>query len=218
MTAVAGGLVDALAIALLVVALFSVTMRGLVAGVWLLGVQATLLTVVAATIALWSGEAHMWAAAFLTLTVRAIAIPIVLLRVLRAVALRREMRPLVSTRNALILAVALTLVAFFAASRLKLSDAFPAREALPVSLALIFIGLLLMTTRRKAVSQLIGLITIENGIFLAGLIATLGMPLFVEIGVFFDLLVAVGVTAVLTLRINEHFDTMNTDELRMLRG
>lgn len=218
MTADAGALVDAIAIALLVVALFSVAMRGLVAGVWLLGVQATLLTVVAATIALWSGEAHMWAAAFLTLAVRAIAVPIVLLRVLRAVALRRETRPLLSTRNALILAVALTLVAFFAAGRLSLSDAFPAREALPVSLALIFIGLLLMTTRRKAVSQLIGLITIENGIFLAGLIATLGMPLFVEIGVFFDLLVAVGVTAVLTLRINEHFDTMNTDELRMLRG
>ena len=88
-----------------------------------------------------------------------------------------------------------------------------------MSLALTFIGLLLMATRRKAISQLIGLITLENGIFLAGiLIATLGLPLFVEIGIFFDLLVAVGVTAVLTLRINEQFDTMNTDELRRLRG
>ena len=91
-------------------------------------------------------------------------------------------------------------------------------RGLPVSLALTFIGLLLMATRRKAISQLIGLITIENGIFLAGLIATLGLPFFVEIGVFFDLLVAVGVTAVLTMRINEHFDTVNTDELRRLRG
>ena len=71
-----------------------------------------------------------------------------------------------------------------------------------------------MATRRKAISQLIGLITLENGVFLAGLIATLGLPLFVEIGIFFDLLVAVGVTAVLTLRINEQFDTMNTDLLR----
>ena len=69
----------------------------------------------------------------------------------------------------------LVLVAFLAAGRLELSAAFPARQALPVSLALTFIGLLLMATRRKAVSQLIGLITIENGIFLAGLIATLGL-------------------------------------------
>lgn len=211
-------IVDGLALALLAVALFSLTLRGLVAGVWLLVVQSALLALVAATIALSSGAAHMWAAAFLTLAVRAIAVPAVLLVVLRAVSLKRETRPLVSTRYTIILAVALTLVAFFTAGRLQLADAFPARNALPVSLALTFNGLLLMATRRKAVSQLIGLITIENGIFLAGLIATLGLPFFVEIGIFFDLLVAVGVTAVLTLRINEHFDTVNTDELRRLRG
>jgi hydrogenase-4 component E len=214
----AGEVVDALAIGLLCVALASVAMRGLVAGVWLLVVQSALLSMVAATIAFSSGAAHMWGAAFLTLVVRAIAVPAVLFLVLRTVALRREMRPLLSTRTALIAAVSLTLIAFSVTPRLDLSAAFPAQRALPVSLALTFIGLLLMTTRRKAISQLIGLITIENGIFLAGLIATLGLPFFVEIGVFFDLLVAVGVTAVLTMRINEHFDTVNTDELRRLRG
>ncbi len=214
----AGAVVDGLAIALLAVALVSVAMRGLVVGVWLLVTQSVLLTLVAATIAASSGEAHMWAAAALTLGVRAIAVPTVLLLVLRAASLRRETRPLVSTRTALIAAVALTLVAFFAAGRLQILAAFPSANALPVSLALTFVGMLLMTTRRKAVSQLIGLITIENGIFLAGLIATIGLPLFVEIGVFFDLLVAVGVTGVLVLRINEHFDTMNTDQLRRLRG
>jgi hydrogenase-4 component E len=214
----AAAVVDAIAIALLAVALFSVAMRGLVSGVWLLVVQSILLAFVAATIGVSSGADHMWAAAILTLAVRAFAVPAVLFRVLGAVALKRETRPLLSTRHALIVAVALALTAFFAAGRLELSDAFPARQALPVSLALTFLGLLLMATRRKAISQLIGLITIENGIFLAGLIATLGLPLFVEIGIFFDLLVAVGVTAVLTLRINEQFDTMNTDELRRLRG
>ncbi len=214
----AGGIVDGLAVALLVVALASVAVRGLVAGVWLLVVQSVLLSFVAAVIAISTGVAHMWLAAFLTLAVRAAAVPAVLLLVLRTVALKRELRPLLSTRTALVTGVALTLVAFSVAPRLALSGAFRAEEALPVSLALTFIGLLLMTTRRKAVSQLIGLITIENGIFLAGLIATLGLPLFVEIGIFFDLLVAVGVTAVLTMRINEHFDTVNTDELRRLRG
>lgn len=214
----ASDVVDGLAIALLLVALASVAMRGLETAVWLLVVQSVLLSLVAGAIALSSGATHMWAAALLTLGVRAIAIPAVLFLVLRTIALKRETRPIVSTRNAVIIAIALTLVAFSVAPRLPLSGAFPAERALPVSLALIFIGLLVMTTRRKAISQLIGLITIENGIFLAGLIATLGLPLFVEIGVFFDLLVAVGVTAVLTRRINEHFDTVNTDELRRLRG
>jgi hydrogenase-4 component E len=214
----ASGLVDGLAVALLAVALVSVANRGLVAGVWLLVVQSVLLALVASVLAVASGAPHMWAAAALTLAVRAVAVPLVLFIVLRTVALRRELRPLLSSRYALIAAVTLTLVAFSAAPRLELSDAFPAQRALPVSLALTFIGLLLMATRRKAISQIIGLITIENGIFLAGLIATLGLPFFVEIGVFFDLLVAVGVTAILTMRINEHFDTVNTDELRRLRG
>jgi hydrogenase-4 membrane subunit HyfE len=214
----AAAVVDGLAIALLAVAFFSVALRGLVSAVWLLVAQSILLAFVAATIGVSSGAAHMWAAALLTLVVRAFAVPAVLFRVLGAVALKRETRPLLSTRRALIIAVGLVLIAYVAAGRLELSDAFPARQALPVSLALTFIGLLLMATRRKAISQLIGLITIENGVFLAGLIATLGLPLFVEIGIFFDLLVAVGVTAVLTLRINEQFDTMNTDLLRRLRG
>jgi hydrogenase-4 membrane subunit HyfE len=214
----AAAVVDGLAIALLAVAFFSVALRGLVSAVWLLVAQSILLAFVAATIGVSSGAAHMWAAALLTLVVRAFAVPAVLFRVLGAVALKRETRPLLSTRRALIIAVGLVLIAYVAAGRLELSDAFPARQALPVSLALTFIGLLLMATRRKAISQLIGLITIENGVFLAGLIATLGLPLFVEIGIFFDLLVAVGVTAVLTLRINEQFDTMNTDLLRKLRG
>ncbi|MEK7862191.1 MAG: NADH-quinone oxidoreductase subunit K [Chloroflexota bacterium] len=214
----ATAIVDALSIALLALALASVAMRGLVAGVWLLVAQSVLLSLVAVTIAIASGVDHMWAAAVLTLAVRAVAVPAVLLLVLRTVALRREMRPLLPTRSALLIATGLTLAAFSAAGRLELSDAFPARQALPVSLSLTFVGVLLMATRRKAVSQLIGLIVIENGIFLTGLIATLGLPLFVEIGVFFDLLVAVGVTAVLTMRINEHFDTVNTDQLRRLRG
>ena len=112
--------VDALAMALLAVALISVALRGLVSGIWLLVTQSVLLTLVASTIALWSGEPHMWAAAFLTLTVRAMAVPAVLFGVLRAVALRRETRPLLSTRYALILAVTLALVAFFASGHLEL--------------------------------------------------------------------------------------------------
>ncbi len=210
--------VDGLALGLLAAAFTSVAMRGLVAGVWLLVVQSVLLSLVAATIATASGVTHMWLAAALTLAVRAVAVPAVMLVVLGRVALRRETRPLLTTRVALLVAVGLTLVAFSAAGRLELSGAYPAPRALPVSLSLMFLGVLLMATRRKAISQLIGLITLENGIFLAGLIATLGLPLFVEIGVFFDLLVAVAVTAVLTMRINEHFDTVNTDQLRRLRG
>lgn len=211
-------IIDGLALGLVAVALLGVLNRGLAVGVWLLVVESSLLALVATTLAMTSGSPHLWLAAALTLIVRAVIGPAVLLRVIRAVELRHEARPLVSTRVAVILAVALTLAAFLVAGDLRLTGGVPAREALPASLSLTFTGLLLMATRRKAVSQLIGFITMENGIFLAGLIATRGLPLFVEIGVVVDLVVAVGIMGVFTLRINEHFDSVSTDQLRRLRG
>jgi hydrogenase-4 component E len=214
----ASAFVDGLALALLAAAVASVVIRDLVGGVWLLVFQSTVLALIAATIALASGELHMWLVVVLTVLVRAVIAPALLFGVLRRVALRRETRPLLPTRLAAVGALGLIVLAFVAGGRLALLDGFPSRNALPVALALTLLGLLLMCTRRKAISQVIGLITIENGIFLAGLSATLGLPLFVEIGVFFDLLVALTVLAVFTFRINEHFETVNTDALRELRG
>jgi len=214
----AEGIVDAIALVLLGASFASVATRGFVGSLWLLVAQAALLATVAATIATASGAQHMWVAVALTVAVRVIAVPVLLFRIVGTIGTRRELRPLVSTRTGLLASVALTLLAFFVAGGLGLPGAFPSRNALPVSLALTLIGLLVMITRRKAVSQVIGLITIENGIFLAGIIATLGLPLFVEIGVFFDLLVSVAVMTALTLRINARFDTVDTDRLRGLRG
>jgi hydrogenase-4 component E len=210
--------VDGLALALLSCAIASVAIRGLVTEVWLLVAQSTLLATIAATMALATGAQHMWLVAGLTIAVRAAIAPALLFAILRRVHLRREADPVLSARTALLGALGLIVLAFVAGGRLDLMAAFPSRNALPVGLSLTLLGLLLMCTRRKAISQLIGLITIENGVFLAGLAATLGLPLFVEFGVFFDLLVAVSVLAVLTFRINEHFDTVNTDALRELRG
>lgn len=213
----ASALVDGLALALLAGALASIVVRDLIGGVWLLVFQSTVLALIAATMALASGELHMWLVVVLTVLVRAVIAPALLFGILRRVKLRRERRPLLPTRLAAVSALGLIVLAFVAGGRLTL-DGFPSRNALPVALALTLLGLLLMCTRRKAISQVIGLITIENGIFLAGLSATLGLPLFVEIGVFFDLLVALTVLAVFTFRINEHFETVNTDALRELRG
>ncbi len=214
----ASALVDGLALALLAGALVSVVVRDLIGGVWLLVFQSTILALIAATMATASGERHMWLVVALTILVRALIAPALLLGILRRVELRREARPMLSTRAAAIGALGLIMLAFVAGGRLALVEAFPSRNAIPVALSLTLFGLLLMCTRRKAISQVIGLITIENGVFLAGLSATLGLPLFVEIGVFFDLLIALTVLAVFAFRINEHFETVNTDALRELRG
>jgi hydrogenase-4 component E len=210
--------VDGLAVALLALAFAGVLEHDLRTGVRLLVAQAILLALVAATLAIDSGAPHLWIAAALTVAVRVVAVPAIFFAVLRAVGQRRESDPVISTRTAIAAALLLVAVAFGAAARLELPDAFPAHQALPVALALALVGVLLMATRRMVVSQLIGLVTLENGVFLAGLVATSGLPLFVELGVFFDLLVAVAVTAVLALGIHEHFYSLSTEHLRRLRG
>jgi hydrogenase-4 component E len=213
-----GTVVDALAIALLATGLLSVAARRLDAAIWLLVAQSLVLAATAGAIAAATGAWHVYAAAGLTVLVKVIAIPTVLFRVLRAVQVRREVGLALPTRVALLVAIGGVLVAYRAAGSLDLPGAVPSRHALPVALALMLIGLGLMIARRKALSQVAGLITMENGVYLAALVATYGLPLAVELGVFFDLLVGVLLLGVFTYRINQTFDTINTDRLRALKG
>ncbi|RCX16869.1 hydrogenase-4 component E [Anaerobacterium chartisolvens] len=86
------------------------------------------------------------------------------------------------------------------------------------SISLVMIGLFFMISRKKAIGQIIGFLVIENGMFMAALLTTFGMPMIVEIGIFFDVLAAVLIMGVFVFRINESFDSIDIDKLRNLRG
>jgi hydrogenase-4 component E len=213
-----GAAIDVLSVALLATALVSVAARRLDSAIWLLVTQGLLLGATAGAIAVTTGAVHVYVAAALTVVIKAVVLPTILFRVLRAVRVRREVELVLSTRAALLLAVGAVLVAYRAAGTLDLPGAVPSQHALPVAVALVLIGLGLMIGRKKALSQIAGLIIMENGVYLAALVVTLGLPLAVELGVFFDLLVGVLLLGVFAYRINQTFDTINTDRLRALRG
>jgi hydrogenase-4 component E len=210
--------IDVLSVALLATALVSVAVRRLDSAIWLLVTQGLLLGATAGAIAVASGAVQVYVAAALTVVIKAVVLPTILFRVLRAVRVRREVELALSTRAALLLAVGAVLVAYRAAGTLNLPGAVPSQHALPVAVALVLMGLGLMIGRKKALSQIAGLIIMENGVYLAALVVTLGLPLSVELGVFFDLLVGVLLLGVFAYRINQTFDTINTDRLRALRG
>ena len=226
MAALAGGMpvsslastVDALAVALLATGLISVLARRLETAIWLLVAQGVLLAATAGTIGVATGALHVYAAAALTVAIKVVVIPAILFRVLRAVRIRREVELALSTRAALLIALAGVLVAYRAAGALALPGAVPSQHALPVAVSLMLIGLGLMIGRKKALSQIAGLIIMENGVYLAALVATFGLPLAVELGVFFDLLIGVLLLGVFAYRINQTFDTLDTDRLQALRG
>jgi hydrogenase-4 component E len=92
------------------------------------------------------------------------------------------------------------------------------RDALSAALSLTLIGLLMIMTRQQAIMQIIGLITMENGLYLLGLSVTKGLPLIIELGIFFDVLVVVVVLVILTYRLKVSFMSTDTSVLKKLKG
>jgi len=86
------------------------------------------------------------------------------------------------------------------------------------SLSVILIGFLFIISRKKAIGQIVGFLSLENGLFLTGILTTKGMPVVVELGIFADLLTAVLIMGVMVFRMNELFDSVSTDKLNRLRG
>ncbi|MFD4510307.1 hypothetical protein [Streptomyces sp. NPDC058457] len=128
----------------------------------------------------------------------------------------RETRPLVNVAASLLTAAALTLLAYAVARPLVELDPTPATRALPVGLAVVLIGFFVLVTRRRALAQVVGFLLLDNGITATAFLATSGVPLIVELGVSFDVLLAVLVLQLLTVRVREAFGTTDIDDLREL--
>jgi hydrogenase-4 component E len=160
---------------------------------------------------------HLYVTAVIALLFKAIFIPVALHRIVLRLGIHRTLETVVGiglTMLAGIGLVALAIVVILPAS----ADADPlAREDLAFALSVILLGLLMMVTRRNAVSQVIGFMSMENGLILAATGAK-GMPLVVEISVAFSILVAFIVIGIFLFRIRERFDTVDIEALDAFRG
>ncbi|GHE12627.1 hypothetical protein [Streptomyces alanosinicus] len=128
----------------------------------------------------------------------------------------RETQPLVNVAASLLTAALLTLLAYAVARPLTQLNPTPATRALPVGLAVVLIGFFVLVTRRRALAQVVGFLLLDNGITATAFLATSGVPLIVELGVSFDVLLAVLVLQILTTRMREAFGTTDIDDLREL--
>jgi hydrogenase-4 component E len=128
----------------------------------------------------------------------------------------RETQPLVNVAASLLTAALLTLLAYAVARPLTELNPTPATRALPVGLAVVLIGFFVLVTRRRALAQVVGFLLLDNGITATAFLAASGVPLIVELGVSFDVLLAVLVLQILTTRMREAFGTTDIDDLREL--
>jgi len=216
-------MITLMAAVVLVLQITLVAQKSLVASIYVFAVQSFLLAGIAGTIAWFTGAGHLYLAAVITLLLKSVLLPAILLRLVERIGIEHEMRPLLNVPVSVLISGMLSLLAYVVAEPLQhgLSYGGPAalgHNTLPVAVALFLIGFFLMANRRKALSQVLALLSLENGLFLAAISLTYGMPLIVELGVFFDALVAVLVLAILVGRIREAFDSMDVTRLSRLRG
>ncbi len=207
----------------LVLQLGMVSQRWLITNIRLFGVQSFLLAAIAATIAHFNHAPHLYVAAWMTLLLKVVVLPLWLERLVKKVGIRKEIEPLINVPASLLISGGLTLLGYVVAeSFARPAAGLPSRElghnTLAVALALFLIGFFMMINRRKALSQVLALLSLENGIFLAAISLTYGMPLVVELGIFFDVLVAVMLLGILVYRIGETFESTDVSKLRRLRG
>jgi hydrogenase-4 component E len=152
-----------------------------------------------------------------TMAVKAIVIPRLLLYAMREVAVRHEVEPLVGFLPSLLLGAVGTGLALAFARTLPLRQEQFATLLVPASFATVFTGFLILTTRRKAISQAVGYLVLENGVFLFGLLLLEALPFLVEMGVLLDLLAGTFVMGIIIYHVNREFASMSTDHLSALK-
>lgn len=192
--------------------------KALVVAIRLYGVQSLLLGAVGVAMGLAEHRPHLFVTAALTIVLKAALIPWFLLRVIDRVGIRREIEPYVNVPASLLLCLGLTVVGYRVSLGMAGASQGVPHQVVGVALSMVLMGLFLMVTRRKALTQILALLTIENAVFLVAVGATVGMPLVVELGISFDVILAVLVLGVLVNRIVDRFESMDTSRLSSLRG
>ena len=206
-----------LASLMLVMQLLLAVQQMLVTNIRIFALQSLLLAAIAAVIGYVYGAGHVFVVAVLTLVGKVIFLPWLLERLVRRIRIEQEIRPFVNMPASMLICGALTVLAYLVARPITLLERLGS-NTLAVAIALLLTGFFLMINRRKAITQVLALLTMENGVMLAAIaLTTYGMPLVVEIGIFFDVVVAVMVLGILVFRIRETFASMDVSKLNELK-
>ncbi len=211
------GLVDLAAGTLVLCAVLIVWRRDLRSMVRVLAAQGVALAVLPLAAGVRDGRLELLAIAGVVIAVRAVALPALLRRAIDAESGdERESTPLVNTAATLLAAAALTVAAFAIARPIVTLEPGPTTRAVPAALAVVLIAMLVLVTRRRALSQAVGFLMLDNGIAATAFLITAGVPLIVELGASLDILFAVLIIGVLTGRMRHAFGTTDLDRLQEL--
>jgi hydrogenase-4 component E len=203
---------------MLVSAYLMVGQKALFTTIRLYGVQSLLLAIVAITIGISESRQELFVTAALTVVLKTILIPWFLMRTVDRIGIHREIEPFLNVPVSLLICLGLTVVGYRVSTGFEEGAQRVTHHLIGVALSLLLIGLFLMVTRKKAITQILALLTVENAVFLVAVGVTTGMPLIVEFGIAFDVMLAVLVLGILVQRIVGRFESMDVSRLSNLKG
>jgi Hydrogenase 4 membrane component (E) len=217
-TEIGSQLITLMAAMMLVVQLLMIAQRMLLVSIRLFAVQSFLLAGIATVVAYYHHASHVYIIAVLTLAGKVLFLPRLLNRLVQRIQIHQELEPLLNAPTSMLICGGLTLLGYVVARPFTSLERL-GNNTLAIALTLLLTGFFLMINRRKALTQVLALLTVENGVMLAAVaLTTYGMPLVVELGIFFDVMVAVMVLGILVYRIRENFASMDTSKLNQLKG
>jgi hydrogenase-4 component E len=210
-------LINTLAALFLLLAFAMLAQRRVVGLVDLLALQGALLCAATLLLAWRTGELHLYFSALLTLALKVAFLPWLLHRLIRRLGVYWDSEPLINIASTMLLGLLIVIFSFGLAQPIAALASTATRNGIGIAVAVVLLSFLTMITRRKAMSQVIGFLSMENGLFFGAMSATYGMPMIVELGVALDVLVAMLVLGVFFFQIREQFDSLDLHHLESLR-
>ena len=183
---------------------------------WGLVLQTSLLAGICVILGVAENAQHLIILALVVFLIKALGIPIFLERSAKRMGIERDKGVSLNPTLTLMMGCSVLFLGYFLTPKFAVPTTINQASA-GMALALIFIGMLLMITRRLALSQVIGFLTMENGIFLYSLTQTRHMPIIMEMGIVFEVLIAVLIAGVFIFRINRSFEHIDVTDMRRLR-
>jgi hydrogenase-4 component E len=190
--------------------------RGLDAYTSAFRAQSLVVSALTLAVGYFGHDPMLYAVAAVFFVLKVLFIPAVLARMQKRFGVQREEAPYVNTASSLLVGGLLVLFAYVVTRPLVLLSDLPTRSGIPLAMGIVFIGLFVVISRKKAVTQIVGFLVLENGIALLAILGTYGIPFIVELGVFLDVLLGFWVMQVFVYHIDRTFESIDVEQLNML--
>jgi hydrogenase-4 component E len=209
--------VNLLGALLLILAFGMIAQRRILSLIHLFTLQGATLVLATAVVGYVTHQPHLYISAALTFVLKVLAIPWLLHRLIERLDIRWELETLINIPTTMLIGIVVVIFAFNLALPISQLSSTLASGTLGIALACVMLSFLMMITRAKAVPQVIGFLSMENGLFFAATSATHGMPMVVELGIALDVLIGVLILGVFMFQIREQFDSLDIRHLEKLK-